>query len=162
MGSTPGSGVGNDGPPLPSFTYTYNNANQRVRVVLADGSYRLYEYDSLGQVISGERYWSDGKPVAGQQFEYSFDHIGNRTKTGTGGDANGWNLRTATYAANVLNQYTIRTVPGCIDIIGIALATKPVYVNNHVAYRGGEYLRKELSVNNNAAPLLGTGDCDCH
>jgi hypothetical protein len=35
-------------------------------------------YDSLGQVISGKKYWADGTPVAGQQFEYTFDDIGNR------------------------------------------------------------------------------------
>ena len=53
-----------------SFSYVYNNANQRTRATLADGSYWLYEYDSLGQVRSGKKYWADGTPVAGQQFEY--------------------------------------------------------------------------------------------
>ena len=28
-----------------------------------------------------ERSWQDGTPVAGQQFEYAFDDIGNRTAT---------------------------------------------------------------------------------
>ncbi|MCS7338849.1 MAG: hypothetical protein NZ739_11560, partial [Verrucomicrobiae bacterium] len=152
VGSTPASGVGSDAPPLPSFTYTYNNANQRVRVNLADGSYWLYEYDALGQVISGRRYWPDGTPVAGQQFEYGFDHIGNRTQTKAGGDENGWNLRTATYTANLLNQYTSRTVPGYVDILGVALATKTVTVNGQAAYRKLEYFRRELSVNNASAP----------
>jgi YD repeat-containing protein len=46
-----------------SFAYSYNDANQRVRVSMADGSYWLYEYDSLGQLTSGKRYWSDGTPV---------------------------------------------------------------------------------------------------
>ena len=36
-------------------------------------------------------------PVAGQQFEYAFDDIGNRTQTKAGGDENGWNLRPAGY-----------------------------------------------------------------
>jgi hypothetical protein len=35
-------------------------------------------YDSLGQVTSGKRAWADGSRVAGQQFDYSFDDIGNR------------------------------------------------------------------------------------
>ena len=38
-----------------------------------------YEYDALGQVKCGKKYWADGTPVAGQQFEYAFDDIGNRT-----------------------------------------------------------------------------------
>lgn len=68
-----GTGV----PPV-SYAYTYNQANQRTRSTLADGSYWLYDYDSLGQVRFGKKYWSDGTPVAGQQFEYGFDDIGNR------------------------------------------------------------------------------------
>ncbi len=31
-----------------SFQYSYNDANQRIRVGLHDGSYWLYEYDALG------------------------------------------------------------------------------------------------------------------
>ncbi len=27
-------------------------------------------YDKLAQATSGKRYWNDGTPVAGQQFEY--------------------------------------------------------------------------------------------
>ena len=131
----------------------YNDANQRVRVTLSDGSYWLYEYDRLGQVIAGRKYWSDGTPVAGQQFEYGFDDIGNRKVARRGGDENGWNLRQSLYTANLLNQYTQRTVPGYVDIIGIALANKAVYVNGQLAYRKGEYFRKELSVNNASAPV---------
>lgn len=56
-----------------SYGYLCNDANQRVRVTLADGSFWLYSYDVLGQVISGKRYWSDGTPVPGQQYEYGFD-----------------------------------------------------------------------------------------
>ena len=38
------------------FVYAYNRANQRPRTTLADGSYWVYAYDSLGQVISGRKY----------------------------------------------------------------------------------------------------------
>src|SRR5512141_2107777 len=68
-----------------------------------------YEYDALGQVKADRKYWPDGSPVAGQQFEYSFDDIGNRTSTRAGGDQNGWNLRQADYTPNDLNQYSSRT-----------------------------------------------------
>jgi RHS repeat-associated protein len=34
------------------------------------------------QVISGKKYWSDGTPVAGQQFEYAFDADGNLVQDG--------------------------------------------------------------------------------
>ena len=71
----------------------------------------------MGQVISGKRYWSDETPVAGQQFEYGFDDIGNRKMARRGGDENGWKLRESLYGVNVLNQYTNRTVPGFADVV---------------------------------------------
>jgi hypothetical protein len=55
---------------------------------------------------SGKRFWSDGTPVPGQQFEYGFDDIGNRTSTRAGGDSVGTGLRGAGYTNNVLNQIT--------------------------------------------------------
>jgi RHS repeat-associated protein len=135
-----------------SFSYQYNDANQRVTCRLADGSYWVYLYDSLGQVISGKKYFPDGIPVPGQQFEYGFDDIGNRNSTKAGGDENGSNLRTANYSANNLNQYTSRDAPGAVDIIGAALASSTVSVNNNSPYRRIEYFRQELSVNNSSAP----------
>jgi len=135
-----------------SFSYAYNSANQRVRTTLADSSYWVYEYDNLGQVKTGKRYWSDNTPVAGQQFAYGFDDIGNRTSTKAGGDANGANLRTANYTGNNLNQYSQRDVPGTVDIIGAATATATnVNVNNQLAYRRGEYYQVPLSINNASA-----------
>jgi hypothetical protein len=73
-------------------------------------------------VISGKKYWSDGTPVAGQQFQYGFDDIGNRTSTAQGGDQWGANLRYASYGANSLNQYTNRTVPSYVDVLGSAVS----------------------------------------
>lgn len=136
-----------------AFNYSYNNANQRTRSTLADGSYWLYQYDALGQVISGCKYFYDQTPVAGQQFDYTFDTIGNRTQTQTGGDQNGMNLRTANYHANNLNQVTNRDVPGYVDIKGVGYATNAVTVNGQTAYRKWEYFRQELSVNNSSSAL---------
>jgi len=53
----------------------------------------------------------------------------------------------------VLNQYTNRTVPGFVEVVGVALATKPVYVNRQMASRKGEYFCRELSVNNAGGPV---------
>lgn len=131
-----------------TFNYTYNDANQRTKDTLVDGSYWLYRYDSLGQVTSGKKYWRDGTPVPGQQFEYSFDDIGNRTQTKAGGDETGASLRLATYTNNMANQITGRDVPGYVDVLGIALATNSVTVNGQPTYRKGEYFRKEWNVDN--------------
>ena len=65
----------------------------------------------MGQVTFGKKYWSDGSPVAGQQFTYDFDDIGNRRSAASGGDAIGANLRSASYTNNALNQIVSRNVP---------------------------------------------------
>lgn len=136
-----------------SFNYNYNAANQRIRDTLADGSYWIYQYDSLGQVISANKYWSDQTPVAGQQYDYTFDTIGNRTQTRSGGDQNGGNLRTANYSANTLNQITQRDMFGYVDIKGVSYATNTVTVNGTTAYRKTEYFRDELAVSNSSSAL---------
>ncbi|NLH72946.1 MAG: RHS repeat-associated core domain-containing protein [Verrucomicrobia bacterium] len=134
-----------------SCGYQYNAANQRTRMVLADGSWWEYRYDRLGQVISGKRYWPDGTPVAGQQFEYAFDDIGNRRSVATGGDRDGSDLRTSTYTVNRLNQYRDRPVPAQVDVLGIADPAAHVTVNGNSAYRKGEYFHHALVVPNSTA-----------
>src|SRR5207249_6911740 len=47
-----------------AFNYAYNAANQRTSVTNADGTRWVYQYDPLGQVISGKKYWADGTVVA--------------------------------------------------------------------------------------------------
>jgi RHS repeat-associated protein len=137
-----------------SYAYAYNNANQRTGVATANGSYWAYGYDSLGQVTSGKKYWSDATPVAGQQFQYAFDSIGNRQTTDVGGDQTGANLRHATYTANSLNEYTSRDVPGAVDIMGVALATNSTLsVNGQTPYKKVEYYRQQLTVANSATPV---------
>ncbi len=139
-------------PTLATFEYSYNNANQRTRATLPD-SYWSYQYDSLGQVTSGKKYWNDGTPVAGQQFEYNFDDIGNRNTTKAGGDQAGSNLRLAHYTNNILNQITSRDVPGYKDITGLSLVTNAVTVNGQSTYRKGEYFRNELVITNTTLPV---------
>jgi RHS repeat-associated protein len=136
-----------------SYGYAYNSANQRTRVTLADGSYWQYIYDSLGQVVSGHRFFADGTPVAGQQFDYSFDNIGNRTQALAGGDQTGQNQRSASYTANNLNQYSSRGVPGYVDVMGQAFATNSVTVNSTSAYQKGEYFRQQLTAANSTSPV---------
>jgi RHS repeat-associated protein len=136
-----------------SHAYGYNAANQRTNVVRADGSYWVYAYDNLGQVISGKRYWSDGTPVAGQQHEYVFDDIGNRTSAKSGGNSSGTGLRTENYTRNRLNQYTQKDEAATFDVLGLANASATVTVNGSSAYRKNEYFHKEVSVSNGSAPV---------
>ncbi len=137
-----------------TFNYAYNDAGQRTKRTETDASYWVYQYDSLGQVISGKKYWNDGTPVPGQQFEYGFDDIGNRTSTKAGGNDVGSALRSASYSANTLNQYTSRDVPNAFDVLGASHATNSVTVNTSPAdYRRGEYFQELVSVVNNVTSV---------
>jgi RHS repeat-associated protein len=136
-----------------SSGYGYNLANQRTNQLREDGTYWVYQYDNLGQVTSGKKYWSDGTPVAGQQFQYAFDTIGNRTQTQAGGDASGANLRQANYTNNLLNQITSRDVPGYVEDQGAASSNATVTANGVAAYRKGNYYRGELTVGNGSTPV---------
>jgi RHS repeat-associated protein len=151
VSTTPAAGGSGWGP-----QYAYNSANQRTRRTDIDGSYWVYEYDSLGQVISGKRFWADGSPVAGQQYEYAYDDIGNRISSKEGGDNSGQALRSSAYSRNSLNQYTARTNASFVDILGLANASAAVSVNGVAASRRGEYFRRELAITNAAGPVATT------
>ena len=84
-------------PSVNSYSYSYNGANEPTRVTRAEGCFRNYQYDLLGQVTSGKRYWRDWISVAGRQSEYGLDEIGNRNgKTaGLRGFELAWSVRHA-------------------------------------------------------------------
>ncbi len=139
--------------PLDSHAYAYNSASQRTSVTNVDGSYWVYSYDSMGQVTSGKKYWSDGSTVAGQQFDYTFDDIGNRKTTTR-------DTRSATYSPNTLNQYTSRTVPGYLNVLGTATnpATVSLWSKESTALytptaRKGDYFRGEVPFNNSTGAM---------
>ena len=120
------------------------------------GTYWVYQYDSLGHVKSGRRHWADGTPVAGQQYEFAYDNIGNVLAAGTGGDQSGLNLRWASNTFNTVNQLTSRTTPGYVESFGTAHSNATVTVNLQPTQRHGEYYRAELAVNNSTARLNST------
>jgi len=133
--------------------YTFNSAGQRVRANLMDGSYWVYEYDALGQVRTGRRYWNNGDPVAGQQFEYAYDDVGNRTSNKTGGDLTGGNLRATGYLTDLLNQVGARTNTRYYEVQGAARVSDTIAVNGIAAQRQGEYFRHEASASGVAGAL---------
>jgi uncharacterized delta-60 repeat protein len=59
--------------------------HRRVRATLADGSAWSYDYNDRNELVSAKRVWADHAPVAGQQFEFGYDPIGNRTSARSGG-----------------------------------------------------------------------------
>jgi RHS repeat-associated protein len=129
-----------------SFGYRYNAAGLRDQITLADNSYWSIGYNDRGEVTSGERKNSADAGYPGQQFGYGFDAIGNRLTATT-------NSRVSNYSPNSLNQYTGRTVPGHLDILGQAASDATVSVNGQSAERLGDYFRAEVPVDNSAGPL---------
>jgi len=136
-----------------SHCYLYDAIHRRTQANMEDGSVWKYDYDDRNELTAGRRYWADWSPVSGQRFEYAYDSIGNRTNAASGGDVNGANLRTTTYAVNNLNQYTTVTTPGYKDILGVALATNSVTVNSGSCDRKGEFFHREITVANSSSAV---------
>jgi RHS repeat-associated protein len=133
--------------------YAYDPWNRRTRALLEDGSSWAYDYNDRSEVLGARRLWSDQNPVAGQQFGFAYDGLGNRTSNAVGGNDQGAGLRTNTWTVNTLNQYSQRTVGSARDVVGVASALAAVSVNGLPAdHRRGEYFWKALAVTNSSAP----------
>jgi YD repeat-containing protein len=142
---THATALAGQGSPVASASYLYNAASQRTRLTREDGTYWDYSYDALGQVTGGSRKWSDNTPVAGQQFAYAFDQIGNRQTATVNG-------RVSTYMPNLLNQYANRTVPGAVDVQGTAQPAAAVDATINIVG-----VRNNADVSGNDAVTTQTG-----
>jgi len=139
-------------PPDVYYHYDYNLANQRTKRTegLIDypetTPYWDYSYDALGQLTNAVKRWDNtGTPIDGSKFAYTYDDIGNR-KTAKR------NTRSSTYTSNTSNQYTQRTVPGYVDVIGAVMQTNAtVTVNGAATSRHGASFYKEVTVTNSSA-----------
>lgn len=83
-------------------------------------------------------------PVDGQSFAYGYDNIGNRTSSLRENEE-------MNYTANNLNQYTQRTIPDGIDILGSAETNTSVTVNDLATSRYGKYWYRALTVTNDSS-----------
>ena len=137
---------------LSRYPHLYDVLQSWTQARRADGSTFAYGYNDRSEVVSGQRRWADGSFVAGQQYQYAYDNIGNRTRAGSGGNEWGAGLRYADYTANALNQYESQTVPATLDVLGTATNAATVTVNNGAASRKADYFRCELAVHNSSAP----------
>jgi RHS repeat-associated protein len=132
--------------------YGYNLANQRTQRTDGNGSTWSWSYDALGQLDTAVRKNSNAQFLAGQQFDFDYDQIGNRTATKRGGDTSGGNLRTMSTTANTLNQYTSVTTPSFYDVLGHAATSTAVTVNGSPTTRQGPYFYAELAAANAGGP----------
>lgn len=137
--------------------YSYDAMHRRRQKVLEDGSVWSYRYNERGEVVSGKRSWLGQTLVAGQQFEYEYDSIGNRTRALKGGDASGNGLRAEVYSPTALNQYSQITLANAVDVVGIAYGTVGVTVSVNggvatAAARQGEYYQLAATMGTTGTP----------
>jgi RHS repeat-associated protein len=111
--------------PLRSVSYQFDLLDRRFEAECNDGTRWTYGYNGRGEVTSGKKqFTASGAFLGGNQFEYGYDDIGNRTMERFGGDTTGGNLRTSTYAdAGALNQLTTKSPAGSVFITGEAPLT---------------------------------------
>lgn len=148
------------------FDYTYGavdaspaqNRGKREKATLANDAFWKYEYNERGEVTSGSKKWWGGlnESVAGAQFAYNFDAIGNRTSTTINGQS-------ATYTPNNLNQYTSRTIPGVVDVTGSfsddSVSVSPnaaglaLTVHTETSGTSQKQFHRQLTVNNSSGPV---------
>jgi len=131
-----------------SSTYTYNTANQRTQHTLENGEYWDYSYDDLGQVTGGAKKLSGGTTIPGLDYSYAFDEIGNR-ETGSSALSP---ANDGAYTADALNQYSQRTVPRFVDILGTADPSATVTVNSESTTRTGEHFLKTFDYSGEPNP----------
>jgi hypothetical protein len=103
-----------------SFAQSFNSLYQITARHENDGIQWRYNYDDLGQLNFGKKYFNQGIAVAGQWFEYTYDDIGALTNKKRGGNLDGSGLNSADYVANSKNQYTSVEFPNSINILGHA------------------------------------------
>jgi RHS repeat-associated protein len=101
---------------------------------------------------------ADNSPVAGQQFEYGIDDIGNRKSASWGGNESGGGLKTGTYSATSANQYSSVTTPPFVEVTGTASTDANVLIKDSAGSRvspsrKGGYFSAELPVDNSSGPV---------
>jgi hypothetical protein len=75
-----------------------------------------------------------------------FDDIGNREQSSVSTNA------VSEYVANLLNQYTERSVPGVIEVMGSAASNATVTVNRQPTQRRGDFFYAVVDVTTTPAP----------
>ena len=114
------------------------------------GASDAYGYNTRSEVTSARRAIG-GAEVRGFAYDYAYDPIGNRTSA-TEYDESGAPL-VAEYAANELNQYAARTVPGYAAVRGEAPTNAFVTVDERPAARTGEYFFGGAYADNTASDV---------
>ena len=115
-----------NGATVTSDDYTYDDLNRRTRANLEDGSLWKCSYNDRNELTGAGGFSGRIDPVAGEQYGYGFDNIGNRTVAQSGSVGNHVHRQ---LHGQQPQRITGIVTPGSKDILGLAIATNTVTVN---------------------------------
>jgi RHS repeat-associated protein len=136
--------------------YTLNAMHRRTAAQRQDGSQWNYGYNTRGEVTSAAKQDSANIPEPGKQFAFAFDGLGNRTSSSVSSLGDDQILRTTSYSANELNQYTQIThpSPGWLVLRGSANTAATVTIDGEPPLaRYGPLWFHEQNVDNSTGPV---------
>ncbi len=128
-------------------SYGYDQLGRRISQAREDGRKWRYAYDSMGQLTSSRLVADGDAPVAGYQFGFEYDDIGNRLNSTE-------NSASTNYQVDLLNQLSTREAPGVAFIRGEAAQEAEVAVNDQAAQRDGRAFFAQVPVDNTEGPRL--------
>ncbi|MBU0676902.1 MAG: hypothetical protein KJ626_02205 [Verrucomicrobia bacterium] len=128
-----------------SYTYAYDDADQRTKMTRDDGRYADYNYDPVGQLLgaAGSSSWP------GYSFNYQYDKAGNPVHQ----DRNGFVLSNS---FNNLNQNTTSLWSGTVAVLGSAnISNGTVTVNGVDAaeFADGTFAATNVSISTGSNKL---------
>lgn len=133
--------------PIALQAYDYDVLNRRNKTTLLDASYWDYVYNDRNEVKEADKKLSGATLLAGWQYRFNYDNLGNRTSYETGGDAAGVGRRVFNTPSNSLNQYSGYNSPATFDVLG--KSPNNVTVNSAPALKQGDYFRSQVTASNN-------------
>lgn len=148
-------GTGSATPVQRSYGYTRNGINQVTGVTREDDFDWVYGYDAKGHLETASRKLPNGTSLAGEQFGYTYDPLGNRLEATFGGGTGGTHSVAYTPAGGDVSQVDEIETPGVALVTGQASSTATVLVDGvSPSDRQGERFAHPVSVDNSTDPVL--------
>ena len=148
------------------FDYAHDALGRRASVVdsgemfaryVNSGLVTIYGYNDRSEVTGAQSYFGTNTanlsyPVAARGFSYAFDNIGSRTSSSVIGTDES-DVHTTTYANDEVNQMTVRSGPGTVEVDGLAPTGATVTVNTLATTRQGDFFYKNIAAGSTPAWL---------
>jgi RHS repeat-associated protein len=134
-GTVPGPGL--------RHGYHYDAAGRHDVVTREDQSTWNYAYNGRSEVTDGIKKWTGGTAVAGEQYGYAFDAIGNRTSETLNARGTTWTYTTLNNALRA--THTVPPASDALDVLGEADAAATVRVNSVNATRQGTHFHRAVA-----------------